>query len=311
MNIKNSIYLILLTSALHVNAQNYDLAAFKDFDQLSKVNPAFTGALQKLRLLANNRGADLNIGLETRIFKSDHYLGVGFNQVSIESVRRQTLYASYNKDFTLKNKALFKVAIQGDYHQKNIFTREGDTMVDFVDFDGKAFRYIPRSMAPPTFGRNYFDLGIGFGYMGKRLVIGGNVKHVNRAQSSISKKDDSRLPLEANAQICGFFNLGKWMLIPTGVLSVQGDQMYYNVGGGINYLEYTLTGKLENANERDWLDIGLNYRKGRIFASVGYAFDLAQSDGIDFSQINISLNTSLRKIKNPESEVIRHLSNLY
>lgn len=311
MNRLLTVIIFFISAHSSVFAQNYDLAAFKDFDQMAKVNPAFTGVLQKLRFLANNKGADLNIGFEGRIFKTDHYLGGGFNQVSIGSVRRQTLYASYNKDFALKNKALVKIALQGDYHQKSFFRREGETDFDFVDFDGANYRY--DSLNAPNFslGRNYTDFGVGLGYIGKRMVIGGNVKHLNRAKYSINTNDDRRLPLEANAQLCGFFSVGKLTLIPSGVLCVQQDQMYYHLGGGVNYLEYTLTSKLENVDQNQWLDVGLNYRKGRIFASVSYSADLSQSNGIDFSKINITLNTSLRKIKSPDSDIIRQLANLY
>lgn len=311
MNKKFLIVLLFGFAVLPVHAQNYDLSSFKDFDQLAKVNPAFTGVLQKLRLLANNRGADLNIGFEGRIFKTDHYLGGGFNQVSIGSVRRQTLYASYNKDFELKNKALFKIALQGDYNQKSFFRKEGETAFDFVDFDGISYRYDSISADDFSAGRNYADIGLGFGYLGKRLVLGGNVKHLNRAKYSINTTDERRMPFEASAQLCGFFGIGKITMIPVGVFSVQGDDIFYNIGAGINYLEYTVTGKLQRSDDQELLDIGLNYRKGRIFASVGYAADLNSSDGIDFSNINLTLNTSLRKIKNPDTEIIKYLANMY
>lgn len=294
------------------SAQNYDLSQFKDFEQLAKVNPAFTGVLQKLRLLAANKGSDLNIAFETKLLKSDNYLGGGFNQLSQSNVRRQTFYAAYNRDKKLKNGAILKIAVQGDYIQKSFFkTADATLPFTFKDFDGSTFNYDSSNMNNFTAQRNYTDLGFGLAYQGKRLIIGANARHLNQPKFSVDNSSSRRLPIEANAQLSSYFTMGKISFIPTAMLSVQGYDKYYQLGTGINYQDYTFIGQYELLNNRPLMDVGLTYRKGRIFAAVTYAADLKNDNGIDLSNVKITLNANLRKLKLEDKGMLKYLSFLY
>jgi hypothetical protein len=304
--------LILSLFVFQARAQNYDLSQFKDFEQLAKVNPAFTGVLQKLRLLAANKGSDLNIAFETKLFKSDNYLGGGFNQLSQSNVRRQTFYASYNRDKKMKNEAILKIAVQGDYIQKSFFKESNATLpFSFKDFNGKIVNYDSSNMNNFSGQRNYADLGFGLAYQGKRILIGANARHLNRPKFSVDNSSDDKMPIEANMQLSSYFTFGKTTFIPTGMLSVQGKDNYFQVGTGINYLDYTFIGQYEMLNDLPLLNMGLTYRKDRIFAAVTYAADLKNDDGIDLSNIKISLNLNLRKMKLENKGMLKYLSYLY
>ena len=311
--LKNLVLFFLLGLVVFpINAQNYDLSQFKDFEQLAKVNPAFTGVLQKLRLLAANKGSDLNIAFESKLFKSDNYLGVGFNQLSQSNVRRQTFYAAYNRDKTFKNGAVFKVGIQGDYIQKN-FYREADVQFPFTfkDFDGRSFRFDSSTMNNFSAQRNYADVGLGLAYQGKRIIAGVNARHLNQPKYSVDNTKDDRMPIEANAQLSSYFTMGKIAIIPTGMLSVQGSDKYVQIGTGVNYLEYTFIGQYERLNDRPLIDVGVTFRQGRIFAAASYVADLKQDDGIDLSKLKITLNLNLRKLKLEDKGMLKYLSFLY
>ncbi len=304
--------LVLSLSFFKAKAQNYDLSQFKDFEQLAKVNPAFTGVLQKLRLLAANRGSDLNIAFESKLLKTDNYLGGGFNQISQNNVRRQTFYASYNRDKKLKNEAILKIAIQGDYIQKSFFKAADATLpFSFSDFDGSSFSYDSASASNFSTQRNYADLGLGIAYQGKRIIFGANARHLNQPKFSINNTVNDKMPIEANAQLSSYFSVGKLSIIPTGMISVQGTDKYMQLGTGVNYLDYTFIGQYELLNDKPLVDIGVTYRKGRVFAAASYVADLKQDDGIDLSKLKITLNLNLRKLKLEDKGMLKYLSYLY
>lgn len=307
----------LLLFSFSAYTQNYDLTQFKDFEQLAKSNPAFTGVLQKLRLLAANQGADLNISFETRVFKTDNYLGGGINQVSLDNVRRQSFYAAYNRDKKLKNNALLKIAVQADYVNKTFFkTNDAPATFAFTDFSGASLIYDSSTAANYSKSRSYVDIGFGLGYQGKRFLFGANARHLNSPKTSVNSNSDEHLPVEANAQFASYISIGKLNIMPTALFAMQDNHSFLQAGAGINYQDYTLLARYEirnttNAPSTSLINTGLTYRKGKIFAAATYQIDLNAKSGIDFSNIKLTLNASLRKPKADDETLLKYLSYLY
>lgn len=302
------ITLFSLLISLGARSQGYDFFSQREFDQLARINPAYTGILERLRLLASNRGADLNIGMESKVFKSKHYVGGGFQQVSLSHVRRQTLYGTYGRDIKLKNEAVMKIAIQGEYVQKSFFRSADELAFDFSDFDGREYRYDSLSASNYSDPRSYGDLGFGFAYMGKRLLLGANGRNLLMPAQSMNAKDKTKLPLQLNAQGCATLEMKQLIVIPSALFRLYDGNMLLQAGLGMNYKEYTLVGNYARVDQENFASAALNYRKGRIFASVGYQFKPGvEEEGL----FKLTVNASLRKPREQVSDILRRLGNMY
>ncbi len=299
---------IAILGAMSSYGQGYDFFSQREFDQLARINPAYTGILERLRLLASNRGADLNIGLESKVFKSKHYIGGGFQQVSLSHIRRQKVYGTYSRDIKFKNESVMKIAIQGEYVQKSFFRSADDVQFNFSDFDGREYRYDSLSSAFYSDPKVYGDIGFGFAYLGKRVLLGANGRNLLMPAQSISSEVKQRLPIQLDAQGCATLKRHKLVVIPSGIFRLYDGNMLLQAGLGLNFKEYTLVGNFASVENQKLVSAALNYRKGRIFASAGYQFE----PGLDEEGLfKLTVNASLRKPREQALEILERLGNVY
>lgn len=303
----------MVLSIATISAQNRDLMGDKEFQELNKLNPAFTGVLNKLRILGNV-SQKYDIGLETRLFKSANHLGFYMTFDDIENLNRKSFNFTYARDFDVKEKLQFKLGANLNYQVK-IFHNDSQLFKNFTFKDFNGFEYEVDSLNAKDFRTEskLFDLHVGGSMLYKNLVLGVSLNHVNRPDISVQSSIKEKANLAVNAHLMGFFTLGKLVtVIPTGVYAIQKDDVFSSYGISLNKNNFTLSGQYESLNKETGYDVGITYRfKKRHLLNVSYRTNLAttglQQDGI----FSATINSNIFKPKKELEGILDKIKALY
>ncbi|MCB9246518.1 MAG: type IX secretion system membrane protein PorP/SprF [Flavobacteriales bacterium] len=276
-------------------AQNLDLFSGKEFDDMSKLNPAFTGFLEEFRLLTG-RSDQLRAGIESKFFKTPNYFGANFEMDEIEHLKRQSFQFSYAREKEIKERFVLKYAASLDYQVRTFFRNEADSSFTFSDFNGNNWFYDSRTSAIRV-RSEVFDLGAGLAAVYKNLILGVNAKHIGGMVLDLYEDSSSvTIPVEINAQLAGFIELGPELrLFPNLIYAQVGDQTWLASGLGITKGDWSLSAQYEISEELKRIDISLFGRVNRFLIGIGYLRDDPSPAGdlLLIDQIRLTLNTTL------------------
>jgi hypothetical protein len=297
-------------------AQNFDLINGKEFDEIAKLNPAFTGILEEFRLLSGRSG-QLRIGLETKVLKTPNFIGFNFQKDNLENLKRQSLQFNYAGEKELNPNVILKFGANVDFETRTFVRDEDDSAFQFSDFNGNKwdFNFNANNIKPEI---EFFDFNVAGGIVFKNLLMGLNVNHISRPDITFQENGSKeQLPFELSLQAAGFLNLSPTLrLFPNLIYSIQGDQNYFAAGLGITQNNFSLNGQYENWGDADRLDIGLLVRYERFLIGISYITEyetgLTQSE-LTLDDFRLTLNTSLRKrVKKLDPEAFaRKFRNFY
>lgn len=286
---------LLFGCACSLKAQNIDLYSGKDFDDMSKLNPAFTGFLEEFRLLTG-KSDQLRAGIESKLFKSPNYFGVNFEMDEIEHLKRQRFQFSYAREKELSEKLKIKYAASLDYQVRTFFRSESDTVFNFSDFNGNTWRY-DVNKDNIRVRSELTDFGAGFAAVYKNLVLGINARHIGGPVINLYTDSNAvTLPVELNAQLAGFVNLGPEMrLFPNITYARIGEESWLASGLGITKGDWSFSAQYEISEELKRLDISVFGRINRFLIGIGYVRDDPPSSAelLLIDQIRLTLNTTL------------------
>lgn len=303
----------LLLSITTVMGQNRDLMGDKEFQELNKLNPAFTGVLNKLRILGN-ASENYDIGLETRLFKSANHLGFYMTYDDIENLDRKSFNLTYARDFDVKEKLQFKLGANLDYQVK-IFHNDSQLFKNFTFKDFNGFEYEVDSLNAGDFKAEskLFDLHVGGSMLYRNLVLGIALNHVNRPDFSVQEGVKEKANIAMNAHLMGFFSLGKTItVIPTGIYAMQKDDVFSSYGVSLNRKNVTLSGQYETLNDQTGYDFGITYRfKKRHLLNVSYRNNLATTNNQKDGTFSATINSNIFKPKQELEGVLDKIKALY
>ncbi|MFT5480753.1 MAG: hypothetical protein ACI9NN_001721, partial [Bacteroidia bacterium] len=288
-----ALFLVCFT-ATNVQAQkNYDLLNSKELSQLSELNPAYTGILNNIRVLVN-KGEEVNLGMEMRLFKSKNYIGLNYTNESLDQLNRQIYRASYVRDYKFNERLKLKVAGNLEYQNKTIKDRTLLTK-SFDDFDGAS--YYQDSALVNQFQEqiSFADFGLGAGLIFGNLVFGINIKHLNTPEISMEAGRIRKSDMEFNAQAMGFLELTlNWRLIPNLIFAKQGSTDFISYGLGVNFKDITLSSQYEEIGTLSQLDMGLSFLvKHRYFVNLSYVNPISAVQASQEAFLRLTINSSL------------------
>lgn len=301
-------FFILMSSGFDSKSQNLDLINGKEFDDMGKLNPAFTGILEELRLLAGQNG-NLRAGIESKVFKSANYIGFNFDFDEIDHLKRQSFQFNYAREKEIGEDFKIKFAATGDYEVRTFNRRVEDTSFSFVDFNGNTWDYLQgqTDFKPTIEGINF---GFGVGAIYKNLVFGLNANNINQMNINLLEGGGGiNLPIEINAQFGGFFNLpGEIKIFPNAIFSYLGngaDETMLALGLGATKGDWSLNGQYEmfeygDENPVTRLDIGVYGRIDRFLVGLSYLHwskEPSSSSELNGEDFRITLNTTIFKKK--------------
>ena len=308
------VFLSVLTLCLQsTQAQNLDLLNDKEFQELNKLNPSFTGILNRFRFLANqSNGTDL--GLESRVFKSASHIGFTATFDNIAHLDRKSFNFAYARDFDVSEKIQLKLGGNVDYQIK-VFHNGNQLFQDFSFTDFNGFEYKVDSLNSKDFDvdAKFFDVGLGGSILLKNTIIGFNLNHINTPDISIQEGLKQVADIEINAQFVGFYKIGEALtLIPSALFSKQKDDQFSSAGLSLNFKTVTFNGQYEQLNDQTGYDLGLSVRfRKRHLINVSYRTNLAttanQKDGI----FSATLNSTIFKPKKDLEGILDRVKVLY
>ncbi|MCB9261793.1 MAG: type IX secretion system membrane protein PorP/SprF [Flavobacteriales bacterium] len=301
-------YFLVVASSLF--AQNFDLINNKELPELNKLNPAFTGVLNRLRFMYN-QSATTDLGFETRLFKSSNHFGVYATFDGIDHIQRKSFNAQYARNIELKNNLNLKLAANVNY-QIRLFHRGNEVNFSFKDFNG--FEYHVDSLNIKDFStqQEVFDLGIGTALLWKNLVLGFNVNHLNQPDINLQNSQSLKSKIEMNAQLMGFFKLGKLMAAPTAIYAQQGSDVFSSLGLNLTYKNLGITGQYEDLNSQTGYDFGLTYRyKKRHLLNISYRSNLTTTSNTKDGILTATVNSTLFKPKKELDGVLDKIKLVY
>jgi len=312
---KTLLVLLLLLSVFNSNkiqAQNLDLINGKEFDEMAKLNPAFTGVLEELRLLVG-QSAQLRAGIESKLFKSVNYVGFNFEMDEIDHLKRQSYQFNYAREKEFGENLKLKFAGTADYQVRTFHRSATDTAFSFSDFNGNVWSFIEGTTDFNT-NTNYVDIGLGIGGIYKNLIFGINLNQLGNMSMDLNKDGEGvYVPIEFNAQVGGFMNLGSTIkLFPNLIYSAVGDESMFALGLGATKGNWSLNGQFEsfdysNSGRISRLDIGVFGRINRFLIGFSYLHwntPPTQSSELTKEDFRLTLNTSLFNRKNKKAEGI-------
>lgn len=307
---------LLCTSVLSFSAQaqNVDLVSDKEVQEMNKLNPALTGVLNRLRFLGN-ASENIDLGLETRVFKSANHLGFYAKFDNLEDLERQSFNFSYARDVVEKAGLQVKVGGNIDYQIK-VYHNDEQVFKDFSfkDFNGFEYRIDSADAKDFNVESKVFDLSLGGSVLYKNLVLGLTLNHLNTPDVSVQKGVEQFTDLSVSAQLLGFFKLGQQItVIPTVIYANQKDDAFTSLGMSVNYKSVTLNGQYEDLNGYTGYDFGVSVRlMKRHLLNVSYRTDLlSASVGQSSSLISATINSTLFKPKKELEGILDRLKLIY
>lgn len=314
MRIKLSATLIFFLFLYQAKGQQVpELLNDKEFSELAQLNPAFTGILEQLRVLANT-GTDINIGLESRIFKTNNFISGNFETGELDQLRRKRFNLNLARQKKFENGAVFKYAGKVSY-SNNQFKQNDQpyplNMSDFYGFDynltqGIADQYLVSD-------KSVLDAELGLGFLwGEKFILGASFNHLTRPDVSILSNTSHKLPIEADLQFGGFFETkGGIQIFPNLISSVMGSAWYTAAGLSVGKNQISFTSQYERSGNFEQVDLGFAFRHKRYFFAASYAQPLRES-GFNAEFLRITLNSTLRYKKLLKKEgLLRKLANFY
>ncbi|MFT7592609.1 MAG: hypothetical protein ACI9UJ_002548, partial [bacterium] len=238
---------ILSWASISVSAQNADLVADKEVQELIKLNPALTGVLNRLRFLGN-ASQNVDMGLETRFFKSANHLGFYAKFDNLNDLERKSFNFSYARDVVDKAGMQLKIGGNIDYQVK-VYHNDKQILTDFSFKDFNGFEYKIDSASAKGFhiDSKVFDFSLGSSLLYKNLVLGVTLNHLNTPDVSIQKGVEQFTNLSLSAQLLGFFKVGQELtFIPTVIYANQKKDDFTSLGMSVNYKSVTLNGQYED-----------------------------------------------------------------
>jgi hypothetical protein len=317
MKIHNKIIVclgMLLFSVSDIVAQNVDLVNDKEVQELNKLNPSLTGVLNRLRFLGN-ASQNIDLGLETRVFKSANHLGFYAKFDNLEDLERQSFNFSYARD--LVDKAGLQVKLGGNLdYQVKVFHNDKQLFTDFSfkDFNGFEYRIDSASAKDFNIESKVFDLSLGGSVLYKNLVLGVTLNHLNTPDVSVQKGIEQFTNMSVSAQLLGFFKVGQNVtVIPTAIYANQKDDAFTSLGVSINYKSVTLSGQFEDFNGYTGYDFGVYVRlMKRHLLNVSYRTDLlSASVGQSAALISATINSTLFKPKKDLEGILDKIKLVY
>lgn len=307
--------LLLFVAVIHSSlAQNVDLVNDKEVQELNKLNPALTGVLNRLRVLGN-ASQNVDLGLETRVFKSPNHLGFYAKFDNLENLERQSFNFSYSRDVVSKDALQLKLGGNIDYQVK-VFHNDKQILKDFSFKDFNGFEYKIDSANAKDFNveSKIFDLSIGSSVLYKNLILGVTLNHLNAPDVSVQKGVEQFTNLSISAQLLGFFKLGENItVIPTAIYANQKTDDFTSLGMSVNYKTITLNGQYEDLNGYTGYDFGISARlMKRHLLNVSYRTDLASASiGQSAAIISATINSTLFKPKKELEGILDKIKLVY
>jgi len=282
--------------------------------ELNKLNPALTGVLNRLRVLGN-ASQNVDLGIETRFFKSANHLGFYAKFDNLDNLERQSFNFSYARD--LLDKAGLQVKLGGNVdYQIKVFHNDQQILTDFSfrDFNGFEYRIDSANAKDFNIDSKVFDLSVGSSVLYKNLVLGVTLNHLNTPDVSVQKGIEQFSDLSVSAQLLGFFKLGPQItVIPTVIYANQQDDDFTSLGMSINYKSVTFNGQYEDLNGFNGYDFGLSVRlmKRHLF-NLSYRTDLlAATQGQNSALISATINSTLFKPKKELEGILDKIKLVY
>ena len=317
MKVLQSLTLCIVTiclSSASVSAQNADLVSEKEVQELNKLNPALTGVLNRLRVLGN-ASQNVDLGIETRVFKSANHLGFYAKFDNLDNLERQSFNFSYARDLVEKPGLQVKLGGNIDYQIK-VYHNDEQVFKDFSfkDFNGFEYRIDSANAKDFNVESKVFDLSVGSSVLYKNLVLGVTLNHLNTPDVSVQKGIEQFSDLSVSAQLLGFFKVGQNMtIIPTAIYANQKDDDFTSLGMSINYKSVTLNGQYEDLNGYTGYDFGLSVRlMKRHLVNLSYRTDLlAASQGQSSALISATINSTLFKPKKELEGILDRIKLVY
>jgi|GEM_PF-1394029 len=305
---------VLSLSNCYVFAQNSDLVNNKEIQELNKLNPALTGVLNRLRVLGN-ASQNVDLGIETRLFKSANHLGFYAKFDNLDNLDRQSFNFSYARDVFVK--AGLKVKLGGNIdYQIKVYHNDQQILKDFSfkDFNGFEYRIDSANAKDFNIDSKVFDLSVGSSLLYKNIVLGVTLNHLNTPDVSIQKGIEQFSDLSISAQLLGFFKLGKQItVIPTAIYANQKEDDFTSLGMSVNYKSVTFNGQYEDLNGYTGYDFGLTVRLiKRHLLNLSYRTDLVSvSQGQSSAIISATINSTLFKPKKELEGILDRIKLVY
>ncbi len=262
-----------------------------------------------------NASQNVDMGLETRIFKSMNHIGFYAKFDNLEDLERQSFNFSYARDVVTKDALQLKIGGNIDYQVK-VFHNDKQIFTDFSfkDFNGFEYRIDSANAKDFNVESKVFDLSIGSSLLYKNLVLGVTLNHLNTPDVSIQKGVEQFTNLSVNAQLLGFFKVGQNLtFIPTAIYANQKEDAFTSLGMSVNYKTVTLNGQYEDLNGYTGYDFGVSVRlMKRHLLNVSYRTDLvAASVGQSSALISATINSTLFKPKKELEGILDKIKLVY
>ncbi len=306
--------LLLFGSSFSGFGQNSDLVSDKELQELNKLNPSLTGVLNRFRVLGN-ASSNVDIGLETRFFKTANRLGFYATFDNIDNLERKSYNLSYARDFELTEKIQWKLGANVDYQVK-LFNGDKEVKADlsFKDFDGFEYKIDSADIQNFSLESKVFDLSVGTSILYKNLVLGVTLDHINTPDVSIQKGVKQLADMAYNAQLMGFFKLGsKLTIIPSAIYASQDEDVFSSFGMSLNYKGVSFNGQYEDLNGFQGYDFGISARiKEKHLINVSVRNDLVSASvGQSATIVSATINSSLFKKKKELEGVLEQIRLVY
>lgn len=304
--------LALLSLSFGVNAQNnLDLLSGKELAEMSRLNPAFTSIVNELRAVSSASG-ELNLGFEGKLFKTPNHFGFYYQQNDIDNLRRNKIDFQLARDIDFKSGLQLKYAGQIQYSKKTFHRLADENFpINVFDYNGTEYTIDSSNLAMVQQDRQVFDIGLGVGGTFKNLIFGANVRHLNQPDVSILGGTEDKLDIELSAQVGGFMNLGEMSLFPHLIYAQQGADQFISGGIGVTRKNVTFMGQYEQLGDQTQLDLGLNFRYNRFMVGVNYVYPQVDNYQFNLSDIRFTVNTTIRKPRIQNNELLNKLRYLY
>jgi hypothetical protein len=296
---------------LKAQTNNVDLLGGKELAEMSRMNPAFTAIINELRL-NTSKGNDLNIGLEGKWFKSPTHYGLYFQKNNIDHLQRNKLNFQISRDKSFGEKFQFKYAFQLQHLNKTFTNPSSNGLaLNFHDYNGLEYAIDSSNISQVLTESKSFDIGLGVGGVFKNLIIGANVRHLNKPKISIIEGSSERVAMSFEGQVGGFVDLFGTSLFPHLIFAQQGEETFLSGGVGVTRKNITFLGQYEQIGDLTQFDLGLNFRYERFMFAINYVYPQVDNYEFALSDIRLTLNTSLRKFRVKDNELLNKLQMFY
>jgi hypothetical protein len=303
--------LIICQGKVKAQIENVDLLGGKELAEMSRLNPAFTAIINELRL-NTTKGNDFNVGFEGKWFKSPTHFGLYFQKNGIDHLDRQKLNFQLSRDRNIGKSFQFKYGFQLEYAKKKFFNSGSNPVeFNFNDFNGLEYVIDSSNVGQLLSESKSIDIGLGVGGVFKNLIFGANLRHLNKPQTSIIDGTSNKLEMTIEGQVGGFFELAGITFFPHALYASQGSDVFLSGGLGITQKNVTFIGQYEQIGEQTQYDLGLSFRYERFMFAVNYVYPQVDNYSFALSDIRFTLNTSLRKLRVKDNELLNKLQMFY